>query len=146
MVMPMLSARCALRLIRREHGALDLEVRDARVALGAFGEDGQALTTYMHAAKAAREDAEVALEAARKAKEAVRADWGAKLRDRRKEARAHALAILAIESQIWHFLRLPLQMEYLLAMHACITLSLVRTASRMCDDIAQTCRVMRCCA
>lgn len=89
----MLGTLSALRAARRrEHGALDLEVRDARDALGAFGEDGQALSSYMHAAKAAREDAEVGLEAARKGKEAVRADWDAKLGDRRKEARAYTLA------------------------------------------------------
>ncbi len=67
--------------------AQDLRLREGREALGAFGEDHAVLTEHMHAARAAREDADRTLAVTKAQKEAVRSDWARKLQDRRKEAR-----------------------------------------------------------
>lgn len=71
----------------REHMAQDLKVREGREALGAFAEDRVVLTEHMHAARAAREDADRSLATTKAQKEAVRSDWARKLQDRRKEVR-----------------------------------------------------------
>jgi hypothetical protein len=71
----------------REHMAQDLKVREGREALGAFAEDHVVLTEHMHAARAAREDADRSLATTKAQKEAVRSDWARKLQDRRKEVR-----------------------------------------------------------
>ena len=72
-------------LCRREHMAMDANVRAARAACDAYAEDSTALTAHVHAAAAAREDAERDLAVCRRQVASMRADWQRKLRDRRKE-------------------------------------------------------------
>ena len=52
-----------------------------------YGEDEAALLLYMHAMKAALEDALKEKHRATELYEASRADWGRKLKDRHKEVR-----------------------------------------------------------
>ena len=70
---------------------MDAQVRAARAACDAYGEDRAALTAHVHAAAAAREDSERELAVCRRQVAAMRADWQRKLRDRRKEVRAFTL-------------------------------------------------------
>ncbi|KAK9834194.1 hypothetical protein WJX81_007569 [Elliptochloris bilobata] len=70
---------------RREHMAMDAQVRAARAAADAYAEDRAALTAHVHAAAAAREDAERDLAVCRRQVAGVRGDWQRKLHDRRKE-------------------------------------------------------------
>lgn len=86
---------------RREHFALDLKVREARTAVDAFTEDHVALTEHMHAARAAREDAERDLAAAKAQKEAVAHDWQRKLQDRRKEVLSLSCCLCRYRSDVY---------------------------------------------
>ena len=77
--------------------AMDAQVRAARAACDAYGEDRAALTAHVHAAAAAREDAERELAVCRRQVAAMRADWQRKLRDRRKEVRAFVLCMQRLQ-------------------------------------------------
>lgn len=72
--------------------AMDAQVRVARAAADAYAEDRAALTAHVHAAAAAREDAERELAVCRRQVASVRGDWQRKLSDRRKEVRRAMLA------------------------------------------------------
>ena len=77
--------------------AQDLRAREMREALGAFTEDHAVLTEHMHAARAAREDAERDVAATKAQRDTVRSDWARKLQDRRKEVHLLSLDCLVLK-------------------------------------------------